>query len=91
MPEVTVRQFAGVVGISVERLLVQLEEAGLTVKTADDKITDDEKTNLLACLRRKHGKADSAEPRKITLKRKTTSEIKVPLPSQGRGKTRGRC
>jgi len=88
MPEVTIRQFADVVGISVERLLEQLQEAGLEAKLAEDAISDEEKSDLLVHLRRKHGKDDSAEPRKITLKRKTTSEIKVPVAKQGRGKTR---
>ena len=90
MPDVTVRQFADVVGISVERLLEQLREAGLEDKSAEDAITDEEKSNLLVHLRRKHGKDDSAEPKKITLKRKTTSEIKVPVAAQGRGKTRSK-
>ncbi len=90
MPEVTVSQFADTVGISVERLLVQLDEAGFTGKSAGDMITDEEKTELLSYLRRKHGKNDSAEPRKITLKRKTVSEIKVPLASAGRGKNRSK-
>ena len=90
MPEVTVRQFADVVGISVERLLEQLKEAGLEDKSAEDAITDEEKSNLLVHLRRKHGKDDSAEPKKITLKRKTTSEIKVPVATQGRGKARSK-
>lgn len=90
MPDVTVRQFADVVGISVERLLEQLREAGLEDKSAEDAITDEEKSNLLVHLRRKHGKDDSAEPKKITLKRKTTSEIRVPVAAQGRGKTRSK-
>jgi len=85
MPEVTVRQFADVVGVDVDRLLVQLQEAGFSDKSADDKISDDEKSELLTYLRRKHGKDESAEPKKITLKRKTLSEIKVPVSSQGRG------
>jgi len=71
MPEVTVRQFADVVGISVERLLEQLEEAGLEEKSAEDAISDEEKSDLLLHLRRKHGKDDATEPKKITLKRKT--------------------
>jgi Bacterial translation initiation factor IF-2 associated region./Translation initiation factor IF-2, N-terminal region. len=90
MPEVTVNQFAQVVGISVERLLQQLEEAGFAGKDAEARISDEEKTELLSYLRRKHGKNESAEPRKITLKRKTQSEIKVPLVVQGRGKTRSK-
>jgi len=90
MPEVTIRQFADVVGIPPDRLLEQLEAAGFEGKTAEDMITDDEKTELLSYLRRKHGKTDSAEPRKITLKRKTLSEIKVPVAAQGRGKIRSK-
>ena len=90
MPEVTVGQFAEVVGISVDRLLEQLQEAGFTGKSALDSITDEEKTELLTYLRRKHGKQESAEPRKITLKRKTLSEIKVPLAVPGRGKSRSK-
>ena len=90
MPEVTVNQFADVVGISVDRLLEQLQEAGFTGKSAQDSISDEEKSELLSYLRRKHGKQESAEPRKITLKRKTLSEIKVPVAVQGRGKSRSK-
>ncbi len=86
MPEVTVNQFASVVGIPVERLQEQLVEAGLPEKSADEMITDEEKNHLLTHLRGKHGKG-SSETKKITLKRKTSSEIKVPLSVQGRSKT----
>ncbi len=51
MPEVKVSQFADVVGISVDRLLEQLSEAGIASKQADDMITDDEKTQLRGYLR----------------------------------------
>ncbi|MGB1883804.1 MAG: translation initiation factor IF-2 [Gammaproteobacteria bacterium] len=89
MAEVTVQQFAGVVGISVDRLVQQLSEAGLPAKVADDTITDDEKSQLLAYLRKMHGKNETAsEPAKITLQRKTVSEIKVPA-ERGRTRTRG--
>ncbi|MEE9551840.1 MAG: translation initiation factor IF-2, partial [Gammaproteobacteria bacterium] len=88
MPEVTIKQFADVVGVPVDILLEQMQKAGLTEKAADDMISDKEKTDLLAYLRQKHGKDDSVEPRKITLKRKSTSEIKVPIATQGRGKSR---
>ena len=90
MPEVTVSQFADVVGVSVDRLMVQLQEAGFKDKSATDMITDEEKTELLTFLRRKHGKNESAEPKKITLKRKTLSEIKVPVATAGRGKVRSK-
>ncbi|MBK6658447.1 MAG: translation initiation factor IF-2 [Proteobacteria bacterium] len=84
MAEVTVQQFAGSVGISVERLQQQLAEAGLPAKNAGDTISDDEKSQLLAFLRKMHGKDEaSQEPAKITLKRKTVTELKV-QPDRGR-------
>ncbi len=90
MPEVTVKEYADVIGITVERLQEQLQEAGISDRNADDSLSDSEKAELLGFLRRKHGKDDSSEPRKITLKRKTVSELKVPVSSQGRGKPRSK-
>ncbi|MFZ5533813.1 MAG: translation initiation factor IF-2 [Pseudomonadota bacterium] len=84
MIEVTVKQFAETVGIPVERLQEQLSEAGIPTKGPEDPITDHEKTQLLGYLRRSRGEA--AEPQRITLKRKTTSEIRL-AGAQGRGKT----
>jgi translation initiation factor IF-2 len=84
MIEVTVKQFAETVGIPVERLQEQLTEAGIATKGPEDPITDHEKTQLLGYLRRSRGEA--AEPQRITLKRKTTSEIRL-AGTQGRGKT----
>ena len=89
MPEVTVGQFANVVGIPVERLQEQIVESGLPDKSVDEMITDEEKSHLLSHLRAKHGKGTS-ETKKITLKRKTSSEIKVPLSVQGRSKTQSK-
>ncbi|NJO15729.1 MAG: translation initiation factor IF-2 [Thioploca sp.] len=91
MAEVTIKQFADVVGIPIERLLAQLGNAGLSPKTADDNISDKEKLQLLAHLRHLHGKETEVQttsnaPKKIILKRKTLSEIKVPS-SQGKAKT----
>ncbi|HZA29307.1 MAG TPA: translation initiation factor IF-2 associated domain-containing protein, partial [Gammaproteobacteria bacterium] len=80
MAEVTVKQFAEVVGISVDRLLMQLGEAGLAAKAPADTITENEKSQLLSHLRRIHGRTDEgSEPTRITLKRKTVSELKIPL------------
>jgi translation initiation factor IF-2 len=83
MPDVTVSQYADVIGIPVDRLIEQLTEAGISEKSASDVITDIEKSELLGFLRRKHGKEASSEPRKITLKRKSVSEIKVPVSTPG--------
>lgn len=89
MAEVTVKQFSEVLGISADRLLKQLNEAGMDIRDADDKISENEKLQLLTFLRKSHGKSDMpgfGEPKKITLKRKTQSELHL-TGSQGRGKT----
>ena len=87
MAEVTVSQFAEVLKVPVERLLTQLDEAGIKVEGADDIISDEAKMELLTHLRRAHGREeDAAAPRKITLKRKAQQEIKV-ASAQGRART----
>src|SRR5512145_113290 len=87
MADVTVSQFAEVLKVPVERLLTQLDEAGITVSGADDTISDEAKMELLTFLRKSHGRTeDAAAPRKITLKRKSQNEIKV-ASAQGRART----
>jgi len=87
MAEVTVTQFAEVLKVPVDRLLTQLDEAGIKVAGADDIISDEAKMELLTHLRRSHGREeDAAAPRRITLKRKAQQEIKVASP-QGRART----
>ena len=90
MPDTTVDEFAKDVGASVSRIQEQLIEAGLPSKNANDVITDEEKKELLSFLRKKHGKDEGEGPRKITLRRKTISELKVPVASQGRLKPRSK-
>src|SRR3569833_4571378 len=84
MSDVTAKQFADVVGIPVDRLLSQLEEAGSAIRSAEQTITDKEKVELLLYLRRNHGLspelAGVAEPKKITLKRRTVSELRLTGP-----------
>jgi len=87
MTDVTVKQFAEVVGVPPDRLLVQLGEAGLSVGGENDTISDSEKTQLLDFLRQSHGKRESLSAggtSKITLKRKTQSELRATVPA-GRG------
>ncbi|HEX4619142.1 MAG TPA: translation initiation factor IF-2, partial [Steroidobacteraceae bacterium] len=88
MAEVTVSQFAEVLKVPVDRLLVQLDQAGIKVEGPEARISDDAKLELLTHLRRSHGsEADSdGAPRKITLKRKTQSELKL-ASAQGRART----
>lgn len=88
MAEVSVEHFATVVGVPVERLISQLADAGLPEKAPGDTITEGEKSQLLAHLRKMHGKGEqSGEPSKITLRRKTRSELKV-QGERGRGRSR---
>ena len=82
MADVTVSQFAEVLKVPVEKLLVQLDQAGIKVQGPDDRISDDAKLELLSHLRRSHGQGgeevnQTAAPRKITLQRKQQSEIKL--------------
>ncbi|MBA2410764.1 MAG: translation initiation factor IF-2 [Gammaproteobacteria bacterium] len=78
MSEVTVKQLAEVVGTPVERLLEQLKDAGLGVNQADATISDSEKSQLLDHLRHSHGRVTGdGDGKKITLRRKSTSELKL--------------
>ena len=88
MADVTISELAGVVGVSVEKLLSQVKEAGLPHTKADELISNDDKNILLVFLRRSHGDRDAsaAAPKKITLKRKTLGTLKS-ASSAGRGKT----
>jgi translation initiation factor IF-2 len=91
MSDVTVAQFAEVLKVPVDRLLVQLESAGIKVAGAQALISDEAKLELLTHLRRAHGVTETskigvAAPRKITLARKTQSELKQ-ASTQGRART----
>ena len=76
MSETTVKQLATLVGIPAEQLLSQMVGAGIDKSSPDDVVTDDEKQRLLAHIRSGQTKV-SAEPAKVTLRRKSTSTIKA--------------
>ncbi|MBT8078494.1 MAG: translation initiation factor IF-2 [Gammaproteobacteria bacterium] len=90
MADVTVAQFADVLKVPVEKLITQLDEAGIKVKGSEDTISEDAKLELLTHLRRSHGQTDTsataAAPRRITLKRKSQSELRL-SGAQGRSRT----
>ncbi|MGA8204362.1 MAG: translation initiation factor IF-2 [Woeseiaceae bacterium] len=90
MADVTVAQFAEVLKVPVDKLLTQLDEAGIKVNGSDDKISEDAKLELLTHLRRSHGQeagvTTTAAPRRITLKRKSQSELRL-SGAQGRSRT----
>ncbi len=79
MAEVTVKQLAGVVGVPVERLLAQMQEAGIAGKKDESLVSESERQALLNHLKRSHGEEGEnvSSPKKITLKRSTTSQLKV--------------
>ena len=76
MAEVTVSQLAKTVGATVDRLLAQMKEAGLDHESGDQTVSDVDKQKLLAHLKNSHG-ASAAQPKKITLKRRTIGTVKT--------------
>jgi translation initiation factor IF-2 len=89
MADVTVSQFAEALKVPVDKLLAQLDQAGISVSGADGLISEDAKLELLTHLRRSHGSGAASQgsaPARITLKRKTQSELKL-ASNQGRART----
>ena len=80
MSEVTVKQLADVVNTPVEKLLEQFSEAGLDFNAGDQIVSDEQKMQLLDHLRNNRSKAaegEASEGKKITLRRKSTTQLKV--------------
>ncbi|MDN3638624.1 TIR domain-containing protein [Simiduia curdlanivorans] len=69
MADVTVAELADAVGAPVERLLKQMQDAGLSQNSANECVTDHDKQVLLAFLKESHG-ASSSSPEKVALKRR---------------------
>ncbi|MBX3619166.1 MAG: translation initiation factor IF-2 [Rhizobacter sp.] len=76
MAVTTVAQLAAELNRSAAALLEQLQSAGVAKKSTDDALTESDKERLLDFLRTSHGTAAGGERKKITLTRKSTSEIK---------------
>lgn len=74
MADVSIEKLASDIGTTVDRLVGQFKDAGIT-KSAGDQVNEDEKQKLLDHLSKQHGSA--AEPTRMTLKRKTTSTLSV--------------
>ena len=79
MSQVTVSQLAEVLGVSVEKLIDQMSKANINLTSGDAAVSNDDKKKLLAHLRSTHGKSesDATAPRKVTLKRKSMSELRI--------------
>jgi translation initiation factor IF-2 len=77
MSQITVKSFADQINVGIERLLKQLQEAGVA-KQEEDILTEEEKQTLLSHLR-SHARGKStgdASRSRITLKRKQAGEIR---------------
>jgi translation initiation factor IF-2 len=86
MASTTVAQLAAELNRSAAALLEQLQSAGVSKASTDDALTESDKERLLDHLRSTHGTSVGAERKKITLTRKSTSEIKQ-ADSSGKART----
>jgi translation initiation factor IF-2 len=86
MAVTTVAQLAAQLNRPATALLEQLQSAGVPKTSPDETLTESDKERLLEFLRTAHGTSASAERKKITLTRKSTSEIKQ-ADSSGRART----
>ncbi len=77
MADVTVQQLAQVVGIPVERLLNQLQEAGLSFADEHQTVNEEQKRILLNYLKGSTTRVSSAAPERITLRKKSMSQVTV--------------
>ena len=77
MADVTVKQLAQVVGIPVERLLNQLQEAGLSFTDDQQTVNEEQKRILLNHLKNSSVRDTHVAPERITLRRKSTSQVTV--------------
>ena len=81
----TVAEFAAELNKSTATLIEQLTSAGVTRVQASDRLSESDKQKLLGYLQASHGTV-SAERKKITLVKKSTSEIKQ-ADATGRART----
>jgi translation initiation factor IF-2 len=86
MAVTTVAQFAAQLGRPTTALIEQLQSAGVTKQSPDDALTESDKERLLDYLRNAHGTTPGAERKKITLTKKTSTEIKQ-ADASGRART----
>lgn len=86
MSEVTVTQLAKTVGMPVDRLLAQFNEAGMPISDPNQLVSDQEKRKLLEHLQHKPGTEKPKSSKKLTLPgSRVTREVRV---TAGQGKTK---
>jgi len=79
MSTTTVSKLASALKLSDEKLILQLNDAGINVTTKDDVVSNDQKLVLLNHLRGSHGTKSTASsaPKKLTINRRSQSELKL--------------
>jgi len=78
MSTTTVSKLATALKIKPEKLISQLNDAGISVSTDLDTITNDQKLTLLNHLRGSHAtKSEIKSPKKLTVNRRSQSELKL--------------
>ena len=79
MSTTTVSKLATALKLSDEKLILQLNEAGIDVSNKDDVVSNDQKLLLLNHLRGSHGtkSTSSSAPKKLTINRRSQSELKL--------------
>ena len=73
----TVTDFASELHLSPDALLKQLASAGVDASAADAPLSASDKGKLLDYLRKQHGGADESAGKRITLTRKSTTELRT--------------
>lgn len=88
MSSMNVTDFANTLKTTAEKLLEQFKEAGIAIDDKNDLVDDDIKLKLLSYLRSKNtnNAASTASP-KISLNRKSHSQVKLTNSSTGRDRT----
>ena len=78
MSNTTISKLASALKISSDKLISQLNDAGISVKDENEEISNDEKLMLLNHLRGSHGtKKEIKSPKKLTVNRRSQSELKL--------------
>ncbi len=78
MSNTTISKLASALKISSDKLISQLNDAGISVKDENDEISNDQKLMLLNHLRGSHGtKKEIKSPKKLTVNRRSQSELKL--------------
>ncbi|TMN32574.1 translation initiation factor IF-2 N-terminal domain-containing protein, partial [Pseudoalteromonas piscicida] len=74
MAEVSIEKLAETIDTTVDKLLQQLNDAGIT-KGETDSVTESEKAQLLDYLSKQHGGKGAEGPERMTLQRKSKSTL----------------